>query len=545
MFEQLKRAFSDAARNLSSHKEISEKVLDNQLSELELSLLESDVAPEVVDDLVGSLRTEALGLELEKGQNAEDVIRLKLKMRIADMFNKSGNMNLVQQITSKKEAGKGPFVILLLGINGTGKTTTIAKIARLFKKNGISTVLAAADTHRAGAIEQLSQHGENLSIKVISQRYGADPSAVGRDAVDYATKHRVDTVLIDTAGRMQTAKNLMDEINKIVRVVKPDIKLFIGDSLAGNDTINQAREFFEYTKFDGAILTKTDADTKGGSAISIVHATSKPIVLLGMGQGYDDITPFSSEKFLDSVFGNSPLVSEKAELSNSIIQQDITQQDTNRNEKVETDIELAYKEVTLRTVSNEDTSERLNQKIDGTPAELPPDSDDSSSSSSSYDSLTKVASEKLTTQQQQTDQQEGHLEQSHHSEQPQDQVHPQQLEQKRQQGYQEQQPPAISSTSDKKPESTSEKKESGGFLRGLFGKKNKYKTQDPEMDSTVDKRTIKSFNETNLASAVESEGQSKTKDLVKNNEKKTKSQRKDGEEETVYLTDEDIEDLLK
>ena len=227
------------------------------------------------------------------------------------MFNKSGNMNLIQQIRSKKEAGQGPCVIVLLGINGTGKTTTIAKIARLFKKNGISAGLAALQIPiEPVQSKQLSKHGENLSIKVISQRYGADPSAVGRDAVDYATKHRVDTVLIDTAGRMQTAKNLMDEINKIVRVVKPDIKLFIGDSLAGNDTINQAREFFEYTKFDGAILTMIDADAKGGSAISIVHATSKPIVLLGMGQSYDDITPFSSERFLDSVFGNSPLIGE-------------------------------------------------------------------------------------------------------------------------------------------------------------------------------------------------------------------------------------------
>ena len=141
MFEQLKRAFSDAARNISSHKEISERDLNNQLSELELSLLESDVAPEVVDDLVGSLRTELLGLELEKGQSAEEVIRLKLRIRIADMFNKSGSMNLIQQIKDKKEEGKGPFIILLLGINGTGKTTTIAKIARLFKKNGISTVI--------------------------------------------------------------------------------------------------------------------------------------------------------------------------------------------------------------------------------------------------------------------------------------------------------------------------------------------------------------------------------------------------------------------
>lgn len=522
MFEHLKRAFSDAARNLSSHKEISGRDLDNQLSELELSLLESDVAPEVVDDLVGSLRTELLGLELEKGQSAEEVIRLKLRIRIGDMFDKSGNMNLIQLIRSKKEAGRGPFVILLLGINGTGKTTTIAKIARLFKKNGISTVLAAADTHRAGAIEQLSQHGENLSVKVISQRYGADPSAVGRDAVDYATKHRVDTVLIDTAGRMQTAKNLMDEINKIVRVVKPDIKLFIGDSLAGNDTINQAREFFEYTKFDGAILTKTDADAKGGSAISIVHATSKPIVLLGMGQSYDDITPFSSEKFLDSIFGDSPLISETELLSNSIIQQDLTKQ------------ELSYEKATLRTVSNEDTSERLSQ-LHGTPSEFPPDSDDFSSNR--YESVEKVTSEKLTIQQQQPDQQEGHLEQPKHSEQ--EHVHLQQEELKQRQSYQEQQAQVI-----KKPESTSEKKEPGGFFRGLFGKKNKYKTQEPEKDSTMDNRIMKSSHEKNLASAVESEEKSRTMDLVKNSEKKTKSQKED-EEEIVYLTDEDIEGLLK
>jgi fused signal recognition particle receptor len=541
MFEQLKRAFSDAARNLSSHKEISERDLNNQLSELELSLLESDVAPEVVDDLVGSLRTELLGLELEKGQSAEDVIKLKLRMRLSDMFNKSGTMNLIQLIKSKKEAGKGPFVILLLGINGTGKTTTIAKIARLLKKNGISTVLAAADTHRAGAIEQLSQHGENLSIKVISQRYGADPSAVGRDAVDYATKHRVDTVLIDTAGRMQTAKNLMDEINKIVRVVKPDIKLFIGDSLAGNDTINQAREFFEYTKFDGAILTKTDADAKGGSAISIVHATSKPIVLLGMGQSYDDITSFSSEKFLDSIFGNSSLVSETELLSNNIIQLNVTKQDTKRNGKVETDMELPNEEVTLRSVTNEDTSGRPIQKIDETPSELPLDSDDTISRK--YESLDKVASNKPTLQQKQEDLKEPHFEEPRITEQQHDNAHPGEQVQKKKQGYLEEQPQVISVTSDKKPESISEKKEPGGFFRGLFGKKNKYKTQDPENDTPKDMHTIES-SQKNLHPSVESEKKSETKDLVKDNEKKTKSQNKD-EEEIVYLTDEDIEDLLK
>jgi fused signal recognition particle receptor len=541
MFEQLKRAFSDAARNLSSHKEISKRDLDNQLSELELSLLESDVAPEVVDDLVGSLRTELLGLELEKGQSAEDVIKLKLRMRLSDMFNKSGTMNLIQLIKSKKEAGKVPFVILLLGINGTGKTTTIAKIARLLKKNGISTVLAAADTHRAGAIEQLSQHGENLSIKVISQRYGADPSAVGRDAVDYATKHRVDTVLIDTAGRMQTAKNLMDEINKIVRVVKPDIKLFIGDSLAGNDTINQAREFFEYTKFDGAILTKTDADAKGGSAISIVHATSKPIVLLGMGQSYDDITSFSSEKFLDSIFGNSSLVSETELLSNNIIQPDITKQDTKRNGKIETDMELPNEKVILRSVTNEDTFGRPIQKIDEPPSELLLDSDDTSSRK--YESLDKVASNKPTLQQKQADLKEPHFEEPRIPEQQHDNAHPEEQEQKKKQGYLEDQPQVITVTSDKKPESISEKKEPGGFFRGLFGKKNKYQTKDPVNDTPKDMHTIESSQE-NLNSSVESERKSETEDLVKGNEKKAKSQNKDAEE-IVYLTDEDIEDLLK
>ena len=252
-----------------------------------------------------------------------------------------------------------------------------------------------------------------MSIKVISQRYGADPSAVGRDAVDYAAKHRVDTVLIDTAGRMQTAKNLMDEINKIVRVVKPDIKLFIGDSLAGNDTINQAREFYEYTKFDGAILTKTDADAKGGSAISIVHATSKPIVLLGMGQSYDDITPFNSEKFLDSVFGNSPLVSETEPPFNNIIQQDMTKQDKNRGEKVQADIELPYEEVTLRTASDADNSERQIQKINETPSELPPDSKDASYNEDK--SLEKSSSEKLTIHQHQQQQQQQHSEQQQES----------------------------------------------------------------------------------------------------------------------------------
>jgi fused signal recognition particle receptor len=163
-------------------------------------------------------------------------------------------------------------------------------------------VLAAADTHRAGAIEQITHHGNNLNVKVISQRYGADPSAVARDALEHARKNYIDAVLIDTAGRMQTSKNLMEEVSKIIRVIKPDMKLFVGDSLAGNDTVNQAREFFEYTNYDGSILTKSDADSKGGAAISIAYLTHKPILYLGVGQGYGDLAEFDYDAFLDSIF---------------------------------------------------------------------------------------------------------------------------------------------------------------------------------------------------------------------------------------------------
>jgi fused signal recognition particle receptor len=309
MFDKLKKAFSGVTIKNIGQKEISEKDFDNNLFDLQLVLLESDVAQEVIDDLSARLKKELLGLKLEKGQKtAEDIIRSKLKSSIAEMFAKAGKTDLIQKIKEKRDARGGPFVIVFLGINGTGKTTTVAKIAYLLRKNGISVVLAAGDTHRAGAIEQLTQHAEKLSLKVISQRYGADPSAVGRDAVDYSRKHYIDAVLVDTAGRMQTAKNLMDEVSKIIRVVKPDMKLFIGDSLAGNDTISQSKEFFQYTNFDGAILTKADADAKGGAAISIVYITSKPIVYLGVGQGYDNIIAFDPVKFLESIFGNSSII---------------------------------------------------------------------------------------------------------------------------------------------------------------------------------------------------------------------------------------------
>ena len=303
MFDKLKKAFSNVISDISK-KEITEKDLENTLFDLEIALLESDVAQEVIDDISANLKNKLLGLSVEKDKTPKELIQLHVKKSIYEILTKSGTLDLVNEINSKKENKGGPFVVVFLGINGTGKTTTVAKVANLLHKNGLSVVLAASDTHRAGAIEQLGEHARRLSLKMIHQRYGADPSAVARDAVEYGKKHRVDAILIDTAGRMQTAKNLMDEISKIVQVVKPDLRIFIGDSLAGNDAIYQAKEFFAYTKFDGAILTKTDADAKGGAIISISYLTSKPIIYLGVGQNYDDIIPFDVDTFVESLFSS-------------------------------------------------------------------------------------------------------------------------------------------------------------------------------------------------------------------------------------------------
>jgi len=302
LFEKLKKIFSETAKSLGQ-KSISKKEIDSIFDKLEVSLMENDVAQEIVDKLTSKIKNEIQNLKLERSEDSEQVITTKLYSFLSDLFLSTNNKtDIIQSILEKKRSKAGPYSIIFLGINGTGKTTTVAKFCKLLRDHGVSVVLAAADTHRAGAIEQITHHGDNLNVKVITQRYGADPSAVARDALEHARKNYIDAVLIDTAGRMQTSKNLMEEVSKIIRVIKPDMKIFVGDSLAGNDTVNQAREFFEYTNYDGSILTKSDADSKGGAAISIAYLTHKPILYLGVGQAYDDLAEFDYDAFLDSIF---------------------------------------------------------------------------------------------------------------------------------------------------------------------------------------------------------------------------------------------------
>jgi fused signal recognition particle receptor len=196
--------------------------------------------------------------------------------------------------------------LVFVGVNGSGKTTTIAKVARLLQKSGFSVVLACGDTYRAGSIEQLEEHAHRLNVPLVKQGYGADAAAVAYDGVNYARVRGINAVLVDTAGRMQTNKNLMDEMRKIVTVVKPDLVVFVGDALTGNDAVEQAREFDRFVHIDASILAKADADAKGGSAVSIAHVTRKPVIYLGVGQGYDDLVPFDPDVLINQLFEWSP-----------------------------------------------------------------------------------------------------------------------------------------------------------------------------------------------------------------------------------------------
>jgi fused signal recognition particle receptor len=300
MFDNLRNAFSSAAKSLGE-KELKENDIEEVLFQLEISLLESDVATEVIDSIKADLKEKLIGTKVNR-KEIEQFVKQSLIQSISGLFDSVGKIDIISKIASKKNSPE-PYIILFVGINGTGKTTTLAKIAHMLQKSKFSLVVAAADTFRAGAIEQLKEHTDRLKLKLVAQNYGSDPAAVARDAVLYAKSHKIDCVLVDTAGRMQTSKNLMDQIEKITKVVNPDFKIFVGDSLAGNDTVNQAKEFHEHTKFDAAILTKSDADARGGAALSIVKVTSTPVIYLGVGQEYEDLKPFDKELFLETVFG--------------------------------------------------------------------------------------------------------------------------------------------------------------------------------------------------------------------------------------------------
>jgi len=277
---------------------IREGKLDDVLDELEIVLLQSDVAVPVVEKVRKNLKHDLEGRKVKLGTDIEGAIRTSLENSVRQILTKPG-LDLVA--TARAHLPK-PYIVMFVGVNGTGKTTTVAKIALRLRDAGLGVVIAAGDTFRAGAIEQLLVHGERLGIRVVRQQEGSDPAAVAFDALEHARARKVDVVLIDTAGRQHTNENLIQEAKKIRRVVSPNLTLFVGDALSGNDVVEQARLFDEALGVDGLVLTKLDADVKGGAALSATFVTGKPILFVGVGQGYADLRPFDAEWMVQRLF---------------------------------------------------------------------------------------------------------------------------------------------------------------------------------------------------------------------------------------------------
>ncbi|MBI4148691.1 signal recognition particle-docking protein FtsY [Candidatus Woesearchaeota archaeon] len=292
--EAKKKGWFGAITEAITTKKITEEQFNELFWDVELAMLENNVAVQVIDKIKTDLRTTVVGKPLPRTKVSETVMNT-LKASLNGLFVDSGYSLLTEAKQHK------PFVIAFVGINGSGKTTTIAKVAQLLKKNGLSVVMAAADTFRAAAIDQLQIHADSLGCKLIKHDYGADPAAVAFDAIEHAKAKDKDVVLIDTAGRLHSNTNLIDEMKKIIRVAKPHLKIFIGESITGNDCVEQACTFDNAIGIDGIILSKADIDDKGGAALSISYVTKKPILYLGVGQAYDDLRAFDKNQLLAQI----------------------------------------------------------------------------------------------------------------------------------------------------------------------------------------------------------------------------------------------------
>ena len=277
---------------------IEEADLEEPLWELEMALLESDVEMSVAEQILDTVRETMLGESRRQVETTGELVEQALHDALLEVIG-VGQFDFETRI---EEADK-PVTIVFTGVNGVGKTTTIAKLSQWLGDRGYSSVLANGDTYRAGANEQIAEHADRLDRELIAHEQGGDPTAVIYDAVEYAAANDVDVVLGDTAGRLHTSDDLMSQLEKIDRVVEPDLTLFVDEAVAGQDAVNRAREFDAAAEVDGAVLTKADADTSGGAAISIAYVTGKPVLFLGTGQGYDDIRRFDPEALVDDLLG--------------------------------------------------------------------------------------------------------------------------------------------------------------------------------------------------------------------------------------------------
>ncbi len=301
MFEKLRAQFSNFYDRVAK-TELKGKDLDKVLDEFQLSLVENDVAVSVAEYVGSELRTKLSDIQFARFTDPRARVKSILQDVLLSVLQKAGSLDIFELVEKKKAAGE-PAIIVFVGINGTGKTTSIAKLAHILQKRGRTSILAASDTYRSGSIEQLEEHARRVGVRIIKHKYGGDPAAVAFDAVNYAKAHALNVVLIDTAGRMQTNKNLLEEMRKIIRVTSPDLTILVVDALTGNDAVEQGKVFGEAVNIDGIILAKLDADVKGGNAISLSYIMGKPVTLVGTGQGYDDLEPFQPEVIIKNLVG--------------------------------------------------------------------------------------------------------------------------------------------------------------------------------------------------------------------------------------------------
>jgi fused signal recognition particle receptor len=299
MFEKLKSGFKGLVTKVTT-TELKAENLQPILSDFKMSLAENDVAFPVADRICDELEKRLVGVQVKRLEDRKKIVEENLRQVLLEVMLTNNKIDLLQKVEEKRKANE-PFTLLFVGINGTGKTTTIAKVAQFLRDKGYSVVLAGSDTYRAGSIEQLEEHAKRLGMRIIKHKYGADPAAVAYDAISHAKAHGINVVLIDTAGRMQTNQNLMNELAKVKRVVSPDLTVLTVDSLIGNDAVQQAEEFHSCIGIDATILTKVDADVKGGSALSVTYVTQKPILFIGVGQTYKDLELFNPEKFVNMI----------------------------------------------------------------------------------------------------------------------------------------------------------------------------------------------------------------------------------------------------
>jgi len=274
--------------------------LDTMLEEMEMILLEADMGINAIEFVLSLLKAELVGSRLRKGADLSKVLEASLKRALRSLL-RSGYWDLDKTIRKLSIEDDGPVILMVVGVNGVGKTTSVAKMAHRFTQQGHEVVLAAADTFRAGAIDQLQTHADRLGVRCVSSQRGGDPAAIARDAIESARARNADVVIVDTAGRMQNKRNLMEELRKVHRIAQPHLVLFVADALAGNDAIEQAIVFQEMLDFDGFFLCKLDT-AKGGAALSIAHVTGRPIVMVGVGQEYIDLHPFDPDWLLEEMF---------------------------------------------------------------------------------------------------------------------------------------------------------------------------------------------------------------------------------------------------